>query len=197
MHSTSMWVYLYFYVPLLLILIFSVYFYVRALKHPGLEKLKKFTVVMLGAFACIAVLAFFRFDIFDLEGHIPFSFWRVFGNRLTLVFGLTIFFFISLKLMRHERNTRFMQTAWALIAAFNIASIVRNTFLYFSWNPPEVDQYADNGTRFDPAKLIITHSSPDFYLVSMIYPLCWVIICTISLLKIRKENQRNPALETR
>jgi hypothetical protein len=166
-----------------------------------LEKLKKFTAVMLGFFAGIVVLAFIKYDFLHLLEYIPFSFWGAIGNnyiRLTLVFGLTIYFLISMKVIRHEKNTRFLQIAWLLIAAFNIAPIARYTFLYFTWKPPVVDQYPANGTKFDPVKLIMAHTSPidsSYYIIMMVYPLCWVIICTISLLKIRKE-KRNEALPT-
>ena len=156
---------------------------------------------MLGFFAGIIILAFINYDLFHFFEYVPFHFWRVIHNdtiRLTLIIGLTIYFLISIMVIWKEQKTRFLEITWLLIAIFNIAPIARYIFLYFTWKPPVADHYPGNGTKFDPAKLILAHSSPiysSYYIIMMVYPLCWVIICTISLLKIKKE-RRKEALPT-
>ncbi len=82
---------------------------------------------MLAAIACIVVLAFFRYDIWDLLEFVPFRAWGAISNnyiRLTVVFGLIIYGLIPIKLIRNEKTTRFLQIAWLLIVVSNIACCI-------------------------------------------------------------------------
>jgi hypothetical protein len=194
MNHTPIWFYLYLYVPLLLLLIFSGYFYIRAIKHPGLEKLKKFTSVLLGVIAAIVILAFLKYDMFHFLEYIPFSFWGVIDNsyiRLTLVFGLTIYFIISTKVIWHEQATGYLQIAWLLIFVFNIASITWYAYKYFTWQPRVINPTPDPSFI---ANLLHDHFGPGIYARNMIVPFIWNIVSCISLLKIRKENDASATL---
>jgi hypothetical protein len=154
------------YGPYVILLVLFIIFFYRAIRFHGITKLKKFTVVMLGAFVVAFALRYFKFGFFD---QVPIQFLKVAGNGNTtnlLIMLMMIFFVISITKIRTEKNARLLTTNWLVIGLFSAAYIGWLAYLY---------------RRTAPV---------NFYLKEMIYPFLWVVVCGISLWKIRKEKRR-------
>ena len=175
---------LFIYGPYVILLILFVIFFYRAIRFHGITKLKKFTVVMLGAFVVAFALRYFKFGFFDW---VPIQFLKVAGNGNTtnlLILLIMIFFVISITKIRTEKNTKFLTVTWLIIGLFSVAFVCWLAYLYMLWDSPVFNQPNIPGVIIKPAAPI------NIYLKEMIYPFLWVIACCISLWKIRKEKRR-------
>jgi hypothetical protein len=180
-----------FIVPNILLLTAFMYFFYRAIGHTGLEKLKNFTIIVLSGFAILIVLITVVRDVFPT---LPLNFVHVTGNQLvmlTLTFGLLIYFVIATIKIHKEKNARFLYISWLIIFLFNVADIAWKAYLFLTWEKKPVVLDAGDGAPLNPAKLIMEHVGPRHdSIIRMIYPFCWVIVSSISLLKIRKEKRK-------
>ncbi len=82
------------YGPYVILLILFLIFFYRAIRFHGITKLKKFTVVMLGAFVVAFALRYFKLGFFDW---VPIQFLKVAGNGNTtnlLILLIMVFFVI-------------------------------------------------------------------------------------------------------
>ncbi len=163
-----------------LLLLFIIFFY-RAVSFHGITKLKKFTVVLLGAFVVAFALRFFKFDFFDW---IPIQFLKVAstGTTTNLLILLTMCFFVlSVAKIRTEKNARYLTLNWLLYGLFSMAYIGYLVYEYARWTPtPELHHGLDIKLFYDRTYL----------LKQMIYPELWVLVSCIGLWKIRKEKRR-------
>jgi len=173
------------YGPYVVLLILFLIFFYRAIRFYGVQKLKKFTVVMLGAFVVAFALRFFKFDFFDW---VPIQFLKIAGNGNTtnlLILLMMIFFVTSITKIHIEKNARFLTLNWLLIGLFSVAFMGWLTYLYMAWEEP---------VKKNPTSLlqinVDLHLVRDFYLKQMIYPFLWVVVCCISLWKIKKEKRK-------
>jgi hypothetical protein len=172
------------YGPYVILLILFIIFFYRAIRFHGITKLKKFTVVMLGAFVVAFALRYFRINFFDW---VPIQFLKIAGSEPVtnlLILLVMVFFVTAIAKIRTEKNARFLSVTWLLIGLFSLAFNCWLTFLYARWQPPI--SKSDNPM----AIALDLHISPNFYLREMIYPFLWVMVCSISLWKIRKEKRR-------
>jgi hypothetical protein len=189
MKTTPFWITLFIYGPYVILLILFIIFFYRAIWFHGITKLKKFTVVVLGAFVVAFALRYFRFDFFDW---IPIQFLKVAGtgNTTNLLILLTMaFFVISIAKIRTEKNARFLTINWLLYGLFSAAYIFWLVYLYMHWKAPAIDENAPLLERSLQARIIINGRSG--YIRQMIYPFLWVLVSGISLWKIRKERRRS------
>jgi hypothetical protein len=185
-----------FIIPPILLLTAFIYFFYRAIRHAGLERLKNFTIIILSGFAILIVLIAVVRDVFSI---LPLNFVHVAGNQLvmlTLTFGLMIYFVLATIKIHKENNARFLYISWLIIFLFNVADLAWQAYLLLTWEKKPVVLDTGDGAPLNPAKLIMEHVRPrPDYFIRMFYPFCWVIVSSISLLKIRKE-KRNLALQT-
>jgi apolipoprotein N-acyltransferase len=176
---------LFIYGPYVILLILFIIFFYRAITFHGITKLKKFTVVMLGAFVVAFALRYFKFGLFDW---VPIQFLKVAGNGNTtnsLILIMMVFFVISITKIRTEKNTKFLTINWLIIGLFSAAFTCWLAYFYIRWNSP------DNEFPATRLQLVIDqHKLRSFYLKEMIYPFSWVVASCISLWKIRKEKRR-------
>jgi len=172
------------YGPYVILLIFFIFFYYRAISFHGITKLKKFTIAMLGVFVVAFALRYFKLSFFDW---VPIQFLKVAGNGNTtnlLILLTMVFFVFSITRIRTEKNTKFLSAVWLIIGLFSAAFVCWLAYLYLLWNAPVNNQQNIPGLVIKPAAPV------NFYLKEMIYPLLWVVVCCISLWKIRKEKRR-------
>jgi len=169
------------YGPYVVLFLLFIIFYYRAISFHGITKLKKFTVVLLGAFVVAFALRFFKLNFFDW---IPIQFLKVAGtgNTTNLLILLTMFFFVmSIAKIRTEKNARYLTINWLLYGLFSFAYIGYLVYEYAAWTPaPETHHGLDIKLFYDRTYL----------LKQMIYPELWVLVSCISLWKIRKEKRR-------
>lgn len=179
-----------FLLSILAFIVFIVFFY-RVVKHIGLEKLKKLTVVLLVIFTGIIVLNVVGLNLMNL---LPVQF--IFGlNKflaLAIVLGLPVFCIIAITKIRKKNSIRYLKAVWLFIAFFNIADLVWSVSQLFFY-----DQVPGNhGVSFSERLAIAAYVLfQPLVLLPMIYPFCWMIISTISLFKIRKEKRRSLAAQ--
>lgn len=185
----------------LVLLTLFIVFFTKAIKRPGIEILKTFTIILLYAFFALIALTFVQ-DLFyvlpiflrDAFSLLPLRFVKAFHVEYIfylLLFSLEIYFMVAIILIRKEKTTRHLMAVWIVIACCNLADIAGNTWHFIIWKAPVVDQIVDMGAPLDPVKLILAHTPPrPNYIIKMFYPFCWVIICSISILKISKEKRR-------
>jgi hypothetical protein len=170
------------YGPYVILLVLFIIFFYRAIRFHGITKLKKFTVVMLGAFVVAFALRYFKFGLFDW---VPIQFLKVAGNGNTtnlLIFLVMVFFVIAITKIRTEKNARFLSLTWLLIGLLSLAFGCWLTFLYAHLETPV--------KHTGPLNLTIDLTRVrSFYLTEMIYPFLWVMVCALSLWKIRKEKR--------
>src|SRR4051812_43443483 len=124
---------LFIYGPFVILLILFIIFFYRAIRFHGITKLKKFTVVMLGAFVVAFALRYFKFAFFDW---VPIQFLKIAGNEPitnVLILLMMVFFVISITKIRTEKNARFLSLTWLLIGLFSLAFIGWLTNLYVRW----------------------------------------------------------------
>jgi len=172
------------YGPYVILLVLFIIFFYRAVRFHGITRLKKFTVVMLGAFVVAFALRYFKFGLFDW---VPIQFLKITGNGNTtnlLILLIMVFFVISITKIRTEKNTKFLSVTWLIIGLFSAAFVCWLAYLYILWKAPVKDQPNIPGLIIEPATPV------NFYLKEMIYPLLWVLVCWISLWKIKKEKRR-------
>lgn len=172
------------YGPYVILLILFLIFYYRAISFHGITKMKKFTVVMLGAFVVAFALRFFKFDFFDW---VPIQFLKIAGDgpvTQVLILLMMIYFVIAITKIRTEKNARFLSVTWLLIGLLCFAFNCWLIFLYARWKPSLVKA---DGSMVYPLDLRMVRT---FYLTQMIYPFVWTLLCSISLWKIRKEKRR-------
>lgn len=172
------------YGPYVILLILFIIFFYRAISFHGITKLKKFTVVMLGAFVVAFALRYFKFDFFNW---VPIQFLKIAGNEpITnlLILLMMVFFVIAMAKIRTEKNARFLSLTWILIGLFSLAFNCWLTFLYARWQPPIQKPTGPLQINID------LHMVRNFYLYQMIYPFVWTLVCSISLWKIKKEKRR-------
>jgi hypothetical protein len=173
-----------FYGPYVILLTLFIIFFYRAIRFHGITKLKKFTMVMLGAFVVAFALRYFGFRFFDW---VPIQFLQVAGNGQTtnlLIILIMIFFVISITKIRNEKNAKLLTVSWLVIGLFSTLFICWLTYLYISWQAPKNSTVANNQL------LALLNPYRSFYLQKMIYPFMWVLVCSISLWKIKKEKRR-------
>lgn len=174
-------------VPFIIALLAFIIFFSRAILFTGLRRLKKFTIIMLGAFGALIVLYFIKY--ISETRVIPTGFIDIgynAANRLIKLIAVAVFLAVAIIKINKEKNNWWLTAVWSVIVALNAAAIVWQACLYISYKVPEIGA----GT---PAvvKAIIEHTgNPQHYLVNMIYPFCWVILSGLSLNKIRKEKRK-------
>ncbi|AEV98171.1 hypothetical protein A4D02_33810 [Niastella koreensis] len=178
---------LFIYGPYVLLSILFIIFYYRAISFYGITKLKKFTVVMLGAFVVAFALRYFKLNFFDW---VPIQFLkiassdRVAGNApLTnvLILLMMFFFVIAIAKIRTEKNARFLSLTWLLIGLLSLAFGCWLTYLYAHLEAPANKSAGPLHINIDFTTI------RSFYLTEMIYPFLWVMVCALSLWKIKKE----------
>jgi len=175
---------LFIYGPYLILLILFIIFYYRAIRFYGITKLKKFTVVMLGAFVVAFALRYFKFGFFDW---VPIQFLKIAGNEPitnVLILLMMVFFVTAIAKIRTEKNARFLSVTWLLIGLFSLAFGCWLTYLYAHLEAPANRSAAPLHINIDFTTI------KSFYLTQMIYPFVWVMVCALSLWKIKKEKGR-------
>jgi hypothetical protein len=176
------------YGPYVILLILFIIFFYRAIGFHGITKLKKFTVVLLGAFVVAFALRYFRFDFFDW---IPIQFLKVAGtgNTTNVLILITMAFFVmSIAKIRTEKNARFLTLNWLLFGLFSVAYIGWLVYLYMLWKEPVINENAPFTERILQVHILNGRTG---YMKQMIYPFLWVLASGISLWKIRKEKRRS------
>jgi hypothetical protein len=159
---------LFIYGPYVILLTLFIIFFYRAIRFHGITKLKKFTVVMLGAFVVAFALRYFKFGFFDW---VPIQFLKVAGDGNTtnlLIMLMMIFFVISITKIRTEKKARFLSLTWLIIGLFSIALIGLLVYSYMH---------------------VTLTMLREAYLKAMVYSFLWVVVCGISLWKIKKEKR--------
>jgi hypothetical protein len=173
--------------PFIVALLAFLIFYARAIIFFGLRKLKRFTVVMLGAFAVLTAFYFTKY--FNETALIPTGLIDInynATNRLIKLGCIAAFLIFAIIRVNKEKQTTWLTAVWTVIVVLNIAEMVWNAYLYINYQVPEL---AADTTEH--VKIILQHTvNPKNYLTNMIYPACWVLISALSLVKIRKEKQR-------
>lgn len=181
MKTSAFWINFFIYGPYILLLVLFLIFYYRAIRFYGITKLKKFTVVMLGAFIVAFALRYFKFNFFDW---VPIQFLKIAGNEPitnVLILLMMVFFVTAIAKIRTEKNARFLSLSWLLIGLFSLAFGCWLTYLYAHSDAPV-------NRPTGPLHIAIDLSTiKSFYLRQMIYPFLWVMVCAISLWKIKKE----------
>ena len=142
---------------------------------------------MLVAFAVLIALYFTRFisetrlmptGIIDIGYNA--------NHRLVKLICLAVFLVFAIYRINKEKHNTWLTAVWTVIVFVNIAEVVWNAYLYVNYQVPEL---AADTTEH--VKLILEHTvNPKSYLTNMIYPACWVLVSALSLVKIKKEKQR-------
>jgi hypothetical protein len=142
---------------------------------------------MLGAFVVLTILYFTAY--FDAASLMPTGIVDISYNanhRLVKLICLAAFLIFAIFRINKDKNNTWLTAVWTIIVVLNIAEVVWNAYLYVNYQVPEL---AVNTTKH--VKLILEHTTnPGSYLGNMIYPACWVLISALSLVKIKKEKQR-------
>jgi hypothetical protein len=173
--------------PFIVAFLAFIIFYTRAIIFFGLRKLKRFTVIMLGAFVALIALHFAKYlgepDIIP-TGIVDISYNG--SNRLLKLICIAVFLIIAIIRINKEKQTTWLTAVWMVIVLLNIAEVVWNAYLYVNYQVPELA--ADTPKH---VKLILERTNnPSRYLGNMIYPACWVLISALSLAKLKREKQR-------
>lgn len=173
--------------PFIVAFLAFIIFYSRAIIFFGLKKLRRFTVIMLGSLVVLIALYFIKY-ISDTRliptGIIDISYNA--SYRLAKIICLAAFLMFAIFRISKEKHTVWLSSVWAVIVVLNLAEMVWNIYLYINYEVPELA--ADTPKH---VKLILERTiNPRNYLTNMIYPACWVLISALSLVKIRREKQR-------
>ena len=106
--------------------------------------------------------------------------------RMVKFICVAAFLAFAIYRINREKHTTWLSAVWTIIVLLNIAEVVWNAYLYVNYQVPEL---AADTTEH--VKLILEHTiNPKNYLTNMIYPACWLLISALSLVKIKKEKQR-------
>lgn len=176
----------------LFILIAISIFFKKVVKQPGLHQLNKFTIILIVASLVIFFLPAVRINLIFLSELQLFRIIYVLPKMvsLTLTIFLPLFFIISAIKMRKGGNVHVLIAVWIIIVLLNLAKVTWEGFQFF----PLMTIFSRPGSSvtvfFENILLLLVLVKP------FIAPLFWVIISCISLLKIRKETQGTPALQT-
>lgn len=163
--------------------------YSRAIIFFGLKKLRRFTVIMLGAFVVLMVLYFTKYTgdtnlvpsgIIDISYNAPY--------RVVKLIALAACIIFTIIRINKEKHSTWLAATWVVIVVLNAGEIIWQGYYYFSWQEPVVS--ADINTP-DTVRTILEHTmSRNYHLSNMIYPACWVLISALSLVKVRREKLR-------
>jgi hypothetical protein len=179
-------------VPFLFILIAVLIFFKRVVKHPGLTELNKFTIILIVASLVLFFLPAARINLSFLSDLQLFRIIYVLPKMvsLTMTIFLSLFFIISAIKMRKGGQLYVLTAVWIVIVLLNLTELAWEGYKFF----PLMTIFGRPGSSvrgiFENILLLLILAK------SFIAPLFWVIISCISLLKIRKENERTPALQT-
>jgi hypothetical protein len=175
------------YLPFIIAFLAFIVLYTRALIFFGLRRLKRFTIIMLSAFVVLIALYFTKYlretgliptGIIDLNSNA--------SNLLPKLICLAAILIFTIIRINKEKKNRWLSAVWVTIVLLNVAEVFWNAYLYVNYEVPEL---AVNTPK--PIKFILEHTvNPKNYLTNMIYPACWVLIGALSLVKFRKEKQR-------
>lgn len=173
--------------PFIVAFLAFIIFYSRAIIFFGLKKLRRFTVILLGAFAVLITLYFIRY--FSGTDLIPTGIVDISDNanyRIIKLIGLAAFLIFAAIRIHKEKKIAWLTAVWTIIVVLNIAEIVWNAYLYINYKVPELAVNTPEQVKF-----ILQHTNDaKYYLGNMFYPGCWVFISALSLVKIRKEKLR-------
>jgi hypothetical protein len=175
------------------IIVFVIYFY-RSIAAKGIQRIKIFTLAILG----IAILANFLFILtisylgLDFTEYLPARLILRPNHeyvRLALKSGLLVYFTAAFIILLSGKKIRFLKSVWVVFLLFNLADILLNFYFYITWVKPVA---ISNPKTI--AEMILSHSV-DFrrekFLQYMIYPFFWMVLSFIAIKKIAKEQKRN------
>ena len=175
--------------PFIVAFLAFIIFYSRAIIFFGLKKLRRFTVILLGAFVVLFLLHFIKY--FSETGLIPSGIIDISYDaryRIIKLIGLAAVSAFTIYKINKEKYTHWLTAAWVIIALLNIGEIIWQGFYYISWEEPVISA---NTNTPDTVRVILEHTmNRSNYLSNMIYPACWILLSVLSLVKIRKEKIR-------
>lgn len=178
----------------LLVLSGLAFIFYKIIKHPGVQKLNRFTVILLS----VCVVMFFRpllkIHLLDLHELLPARLITLADKplALSLTICLILFFIISILKLWKGGNQHVLVAVWIVLAAVNIFELIAQVVVAYSYTEV-VGEY--NESFFDQITV-----RDGFYVLLLIKPfirpLFWLIISCISLVKIRREKraEAQPAL---
>lgn len=170
--------------------------FIRAMRPPGIERLRRFTAftMVLGAalpiLNILAVLSGFAILPIDLTDLSPIPAGRLHGYIQHLPF---VFFMISAILLLHPKAPRYalqVELTWGVVLLINLALFVLVVYQVITWTPPPPPppvnpQRVPNG-HFDPAEIILQHTvhmTRERIAWSLILPALWTVISSLALYK--------------
>lgn len=184
-----------FFLYLAIISVF-LFFYYPAIRQSGLIKLKKFTEVMLLVFG-VAIL-FSRFMPADMFYKLPLRVLLAPGPDYAsylILMVMVLFVYVAINIHKEEKPWLLM-SAWLAIALLNAGDILLNAYYYNTFSLPDVNSNSSITADILMDKLMEHAILRVSYLYQMIYPAFWVIVSSISLIKIMKERQHSGSAET-
>jgi hypothetical protein len=166
----------------------------RIIKSPGLQKLNRFTVILLSVCIVVFFLPLLKIHLIDLHDLLPARLITMVNKPLALAITicLSLFFIISILKLRKGGNLHVLIAVWIVLAAVNIFELIAQVLVVYSYTTVvgEINEsYFDQITVRDGFYFLLL-------IKPFISPLFWLIISCISLSKIRKEKRKEalPAL---
>jgi len=182
-------------IPFLSIFIPLIIFFCIALMEKGIQKFSVFTIAVLIIFIAISIAGIINANLLMfLPDRIIYA---PHNDKIWVLplFCFLAFFIVSLIYIWKEKTTPFLLLFWLLLVLLNLSDLAHRSYQYFTWVAPVLKK---NATPFDiiEMRMILQVKNKERYLQLMIYPLCWLIISAISLIKIYMEKRRSLAVQT-
>jgi hypothetical protein len=159
----------------------------KTIKSPGLQKLNRFTVILLSACVIIFFLPLLKIHLIDLHELLPARLITRVNKPLALAIAicLLLFFIISILKLWKGGNLHVLIAVWIVLASVNISELIAQVLVVYSYTAVVGE---NNELFFDQITV-----REGFYLLLLIKPfispLFWLIISCISVSKIRKEKR--------
>ena len=178
----------------LLVLLGLSFIFNKTIKSPGVQKLNRFTVILLSVCIVIFFSPLLKIHLIDLHELLPARLITRVNKplALSLTICLLLFFIISIVKLWKGGNLHVLIAVWIVLAVVNIFELIAQSFVVYSYTTVVGE---NNESFFDQVTV-----REGFYILLLIKPfinpLFWLIISCISLLKIRKEKRKEalPAL---
>jgi hypothetical protein len=163
--------------------------FIRALRSPGIHRLRRFTAftMVLGAslpiLNILLILAGFTLFLTDLSPIPP-----------HLLHGLVqhlpfLFFMISAVLLLHPKAPRYalqVELTWGVILVVNVSIFLLVLYQLVTWTPPPPLPPV-------PVPDGDVHFSRERMALKMILPICWTVISAVAMYKAFTDRRQNPA----
>lgn len=184
------------FISIIQILVLSGLFFIlyKTIKSPGLQKLNRFTVILLAACVVIFFLPLIKINLIDLYELLPARLITRLNQplALTIAIGLLIFFIIAILKLWKGGNAEILFAVWIVLAVVNILELILQSLVVFSYT----NVVGEHGETLLDLMTIKNQLFLVILIKPFVSPLSWIIISSISLSKITREKraEAQPAL---